>query len=68
MGDLTLTDMHEDFAAQTLATLQLPGSERLSHDVHGRAVSHGQVDKTKFNVLVSVFYVWVTLSARIVYL
>ncbi len=37
MGDLTLIDMHEAFAAQTLANIQLLGSERFARDVLGRA-------------------------------
>lgn len=35
MGDLTLIDMHEAFAAQTLANIQLLGSERFARDVLG---------------------------------
>ena len=33
MADLTLIDMHEAFAAQTLANLQLLGSERFAREV-----------------------------------
>lgn len=51
MADLTLFDMHEAFAAQTLANLQLLGSERFARDVLGRAHATGEVDESKFNVL-----------------
>lgn len=51
MGDLTLIDMHEAFAAQTLANIQLLGSERFARDVLGRAHATGEVDDSKFNVL-----------------
>ena len=51
MADLTLIDMHEAFAAQTLANLQLLGSERFARDVLGRAHATGEVDDSKFNVL-----------------
>ncbi|ELE7620528.1 acetyl-CoA C-acyltransferase FadI [Salmonella enterica] len=51
MADLTLFDMHEAFAAQTLANLQLLGSERFAREVLGRAQATGEVDDAKFNVL-----------------
>lgn len=51
MADLTLIDMHEAFAAQTLANLQLLGSERFAREVLGRAHATGEVDDSKFNVL-----------------
>lgn len=51
MGDLTLIDMHEAFAAQTLANVQLLASERFARDVLGRAHATGEVDESKFNVL-----------------
>lgn len=51
MADLTLFDMHEAFAAQTLANLQLLGSERFACEVLGRAQATGEVDDAKFNVL-----------------
>ena len=47
MGDLTLIDMHEAFAAQTLANIQLLGSERFARDVLGRAHATGEVDESK---------------------
>lgn len=51
MSDLTLIDMHEAFAAQTLANIQLLGSERFAREVLGRAHATGEVDDSKFNVL-----------------
>lgn len=42
MSDLTLIDMHEAFAAQTLANIQLLGSERFAREVLGRAHATGR--------------------------
>lgn len=51
MGDLTLIDMHEAFAAQTLANIQLLGSERFARDVLGRAHATGEVDESNLTCL-----------------
>lgn len=51
LNDLTLFDMHEAFAAQTLANLKMLSSERFARDVLGRAHATGEVDDAKFNVL-----------------
>lgn len=51
MADLTLFDMHEAFAAQTLANLQLMASDSFARDVLGRSRATGEVDESKFNVL-----------------
>ncbi len=51
MADLTLLDMHEAFAAQTLTNLKLMASERFARDVLGRSQATGEVDDSKFNVL-----------------
>jgi len=51
LNDLTLFDMHEAFAAQTLANLKLLASDRFARDVLGRAQATGEVDDSKFNVL-----------------
>lgn len=51
LADLTLIDMHEAFAAQTLANLQCLASNRFARDVLGRAQATGEVDASKFNVL-----------------
>lgn len=51
LADLTLFDMHEAFAAQTLANLKMLSSERFARDVLGRTHATGEVDDAKFNVL-----------------
>ncbi|HKN03365.1 MAG TPA: acetyl-CoA C-acyltransferase FadI [Buttiauxella sp.] len=51
LNDLTLIDMHEAFAAQTLANLKMLASERFARDVLGRSHATGEVDDAKFNVL-----------------
>ena len=51
LADLTLIDMHEAFAAQTLANLQCLASDRFARDVLGRSQATGDVDESKFNVL-----------------
>ncbi|SLJ88450.1 acetyl-CoA acyltransferase [Enterobacter sp. NFR05] len=51
MADLTLLDMHEAFASQTLTNLKLMTSERFARDVLGRSQATGEVDDSKFNVL-----------------
>ncbi|MEW7311779.1 acetyl-CoA C-acyltransferase FadI [Buttiauxella gaviniae] len=51
LNDLTLFDMHEAFAAQTLANLKMLASERFARDVLGRTHATGEVDDAKFNVL-----------------
>lgn len=51
LADLTLFDMHEAFASQTLTNLKLLASERFARDVLGRSRATGEVDDSKFNVL-----------------
>ncbi|SXD08193.1 acetyl-CoA C-acyltransferase FadI [Klebsiella quasipneumoniae] len=51
LADLTLIDMHEAFAAQTLANLQCLASDRFAREVLGCAQATGEVDESKFNVL-----------------
>ena len=51
LADLTLIDMHEAFAAQTLANLQCLASDRFAREVLGRSQATGEVDESKFNVL-----------------
>ena len=51
LADLTLFDMHEAFAAQTLSNLKLMSSARFARDVLGRSQATGDVDDSKFNVL-----------------
>lgn len=51
LADLTLIDMHEAFAAQTLANLHCMASDRFAREVLGRSQAIGEVDESKFNVL-----------------
>lgn len=51
LGDLTLIDMHEAFAAQTLASAKLFASADFARDKLGRTSALGDVDMHKFNVL-----------------
>ncbi|MFI0488246.1 MAG: acetyl-CoA C-acyltransferase FadI [Yersinia sp. (in: enterobacteria)] len=51
LADLTLIDMHEAFAAQTLANLKMFASDTFAREKLGRSQAIGEVDMTKFNVL-----------------
>ncbi len=51
LADLTLFDMHEAFAAQTLANLKMLSSERFAREVLGRTQATGEVDDAIFNVM-----------------
>lgn len=51
LKDLTLIDMHEAFAAQTLANLKIFADERFAREVLNRPHALGEVDEEKFNVL-----------------
>ncbi|MBR7492930.1 acetyl-CoA C-acyltransferase FadI, partial [Klebsiella pneumoniae] len=51
LADLTLIDMQEAFAAQTLANLQCLASDRFAREVLGRPQAIGEEDESKFNVL-----------------
>ncbi|MGY5583018.1 acetyl-CoA C-acyltransferase FadI [Vibrio cincinnatiensis] len=51
LSDLTLIDMHEAFAAQTLANLKMFASDQFAQQYLGRAKAIGEVDIDKFNVL-----------------
>ncbi len=51
LNDLTLIDMHEAFAAQTLANLQLFNDARFAREQLNRERALGEVDEEKFNVL-----------------
>ncbi len=51
LSDLTLIDMHEAFAAQTLANVKMFGSAQFARDKLGRDHAIGEVDMDKFNVL-----------------
>ena len=51
LSDLTLVDMHEAFAAQTLANIKNWPSTQFAQDVLGRDEAIGEIDMDKFNVL-----------------
>ncbi|WP_313098788.1 acetyl-CoA C-acyltransferase FadI [Atlantibacter hermannii] len=51
LADLTLFDMHEAFAAQTLANLKMLASDRFAREVLGRVHATGEVDDAIFNVM-----------------
>ncbi|MCW6526736.1 acetyl-CoA C-acyltransferase FadI [Yersinia ruckeri] len=51
LADLTLIDMHEAFAAQTLANLKMFASDSFAQQYLGRSQAIGEVDMDKFNVL-----------------
>ncbi|MGJ8678862.1 acetyl-CoA C-acyltransferase FadI [Paraglaciecola sp.] len=51
LNDLTLIEMHEAFAAQTLANLKMFGSDKFAQDKLGRKQAIGDVDMDRFNVM-----------------
>ncbi|MDU3155053.1 acetyl-CoA C-acyltransferase FadI [Hafnia alvei] len=51
LQDLTLIDMHEAFASQTLANLKMFASDEFAREKLGRPQAIGEVDMSKFNVL-----------------
>jgi len=51
LNDLTLIDMHEAFAAQTLANVQAFGSKKYAQKHLNRNTALGEIDMDKFNVL-----------------
>lgn len=51
LQDLTLIDMHEAFAAQTLANVQMFSSHKFAQEKLGLAQAIGDIDMDKFNVL-----------------
>lgn len=51
LQDLTLIDMHEAFAAQTLANIKMFGSRQFAQDKLGLTQAIGEIDMDKFNVL-----------------
>ncbi len=50
LSDLTLIDMHEAFAAQTLANVKMFASDRFAKQHLGRSKAIGEIDMDKFNV------------------
>lgn len=51
LNDLDLIDMHEAFAAQTLANMKMFASDKFAKDKLGRNKAIGDIDMDKFNVL-----------------
>lgn len=51
LNDITLFDMHEAFASQTLTNLKMLASDRFAREVLGRDRATGDVDESRFNVL-----------------
>lgn len=51
LNELTIIDMHEAFAAQTLTNLKMFASEKFASEKLGRTQAIGEVDMDKFNVL-----------------
>lgn len=51
LGDLTLIDMHEAFAAQTLCNLRCFSDERFAREKLNRPHALGEVNEERFNVL-----------------
>ena len=51
LNDLTLIDMHEAFAAQTLANVKAFGSKTYAQEYLGRKQALGDIDMDKFNVM-----------------
>ncbi len=51
LGDLDLIDMHEAFAAQTLANIKMLASDEFAREKLGRSQAVGKIDWDKFNVL-----------------
>ncbi len=50
LSDLTLIEMHEAFAAQTLANVKMFASKKFAEEKLGRASAIGEIDMAKFNV------------------
>ncbi|QJR79865.1 acetyl-CoA C-acyltransferase FadI [Alteromonas pelagimontana] len=51
LQDLTLIEMHEAFAAQTLANIKMFASEKFAREKLGRDKATGEIDMDKFNVM-----------------
>ncbi len=51
LTDLDLIDMHEAFAAQTLANIKMLASDEFAREKLGRSQAVGEIDWDKFNVL-----------------
>ena len=51
LNDLTLIEMHEAFAAQTLANVKMFASDKFAREKLGRDKATGEIDMDKFNVM-----------------
>jgi len=51
LKDLDLIEMHEAFAAQTLANMKMFASDKFARQYLGRDKAIGDIDMTKFNVM-----------------
>ncbi|BCV54310.1 acetyl-CoA C-acyltransferase FadI [Shewanella algae] len=51
LEDLTLIEMHEAFAAQTLANMKMFASKKFAEEKLGQSRAIGEIDMNKFNVL-----------------
>jgi acetyl-CoA acyltransferase len=51
LSDLTLIEMHEAFAAQTLANIKMFASDKFATEKLGRDKAIGEIDMEKFNVM-----------------
>jgi acetyl-CoA acyltransferase len=51
LNDLTLIEMHEAFAAQTLANVKMFASDKFAKEKLGRSKATGEIDMDKFNVM-----------------
>ncbi|WP_404408298.1 acetyl-CoA C-acyltransferase FadI [Pseudidiomarina marina] len=51
LSDLTLIEMHEAFAAQTLANMKMFASKKFAEEKLGRSEAIGEIDMEKFNVM-----------------
>lgn len=51
LNDLTLIEMHEAFAAQTLANMKMFASDKFAQEKLGRDKATGDIDMEKFNVM-----------------
>jgi acetyl-CoA acyltransferase len=51
LKDITLIEMHEAFAAQTLANIKMFGSDKFAQEKLGRSKATGEIDMDKFNVM-----------------
>lgn len=51
LNDITLIEMHEAFAAQTLANIKMFASDKFAQNKLGRSKATGEIDMDKFNVM-----------------